>query len=292
MDLLTVAGSAVHSRCHEDDDVKLSQHASTSCGEQQPQKSTPADASMYDNGEAASSNSLEATEETTTKTTSSDRSASSSSCCTGAELKEVLQQSVTVSVCPLNDLPHNSSGTGSPSSSQPTSPTTTHSRRKLLGSSSLDVSEENSKNNTMCSINNNNNNTSLTAALDEEAKMSWDHLDSMHSRVSCSQQLIEPAAQQQQQLGSNSNNNDDSFLNDSCGSFASFGGSSCGGSEEDEETAAAVQSFQRLEPEPPQPIAAAVPRTALLLKQQSYRLQRGASFRGSLSLIQEKAGLD
>jgi len=120
---------------------------------------------------------------------------------------------------------------------------------------------------------------------------SWNHLDSVHSsRVSNTLQVEQLLNNNNNTDGSASNNDSSSKnFNDSCNSFASFGGSSDADSDDLHEIEAAVQAlsqkFQNVQEDVPTP-------RALLLKQQSYRMQRGASFRGSLSLIQETTAMN
>jgi hypothetical protein len=97
----------------------------------------------------------------------------------------------------------------------------------------------------------------------------WDSMDSVHSRAStvlCS---------------AGNSECDDSFnYNDSGDSFASFGESFSELSESVSEIKDAFTDLTELPKAPP-------PRRAPLMKSNSLRFTRGASFRGSLSLIDE-----
>jgi hypothetical protein len=98
----------------------------------------------------------------------------------------------------------------------------------------------------------------------------WDSMDSVHSRAS---------TVASQHFGNN--DCDDSFnYNDSGDSFASFGESFSELSESVSEIKDAFTDLTELPKPPP-------PRRAPLMKSNSLRFTRGASFRGSLSLIDE-----
>ena len=161
-----------------------------------------------------------------------------------------------------------------------------NSRRSLLGNSGLVGGSD----------------RSLTVF--DEAK-SWDNLDSVHSRIShmdgflsSGGRNVKTTATAGLEGGSNAQHDSSadgsSFQNgdDSCCSFASFGGgrsTSCSNDDESEseieaQVLALSRTFQRLQEHTEMP----TPRT-ILLRQHSYRMQRGASFRGSLSLIKEAA---
>jgi lipopolysaccharide export LptBFGC system permease protein LptF len=111
------------------------------------------------------------------------------------------------------------------------------------------------------------------SAVDEKT---WDSMDSVHSRCS---------TVTSQYFSAGNSSADDSFnYNDSGDSFASFGDSF------NELSSAAVSeikdTFTELDDDKPKPPP---PRRAPLMKQNSLRFTRGASFRGSLSLIEEKS---
>lgn len=95
----------------------------------------------------------------------------------------------------------------------------------------------------------------------------WSSLDSIHSRVSSSAYLDDDEGS--------------SDFNESGTSFASFGGSDDSANNDDVAATVASKQFTKLAEAP-------TPRQ-VLMKQQSYRMTRGASFRGSLSLIQESS---
>jgi hypothetical protein len=114
------------------------------------------------------------------------------------------------------------------------------------------------------------NETSLSA-VDEKT---WDTMDSVHSRASTVTSHLYSAG-----------NSEDSFNYDgSNDSFASFGDSF------NELSPATVEeikdAFTDLEHEKPKPPP---PRRAPLMKQNSLRFTRGASFRGSLNCVEEKS---
>jgi hypothetical protein len=111
------------------------------------------------------------------------------------------------------------------------------------------------------------------SAADEKT---WDSMDSVHSRAS--------TVTSQYFSAGNSGNSDDSFNYDgSNDSFASFGDSF------NELSSAAVEeikdAFTDLDEKPKPP----PPRRAPLMKQNSLRFTRGASFRGSLNCVEEKS---
>jgi hypothetical protein len=111
--------------------------------------------------------------------------------------------------------------------------------------------------------------TSLSA-IDEKT---WDSMDSVHSRASTVTS----------QYFSAGNSAEDSFNYDGSGdSFASFGDSF-------NECSAAIEeikdAFTDLDETPKPP----PPRRAPLMKQNSLRFTRGASFRGSLNCVEEKS---
>jgi hypothetical protein len=113
--------------------------------------------------------------------------------------------------------------------------------------------------------------TSLSA-IDEKT---WDSMDSVHSRAS---------TVTSQYFSSGGGTSEDSFNYDGSGdSFASFGDSF------NELSSAAVEeikdAFTDLD-EKPKPLP---PRRAPLMKQNSLRFTRGASFRGSLNCVEEKS---
>jgi hypothetical protein len=112
-------------------------------------------------------------------------------------------------------------------------------------------------------------------SLSASDEKTWDSMDSVHSRAST-------VASQYFSAGNSSY--DDSFnYEGSNDSFASFGDSF------NELSSAAVakikDAFTDLDEKPKPP----PPRRAPLMKQNSLRFQRGASFRGSLNCVQEKA---
>jgi hypothetical protein len=114
---------------------------------------------------------------------------------------------------------------------------------------------------------------SLTFTAEEKT---WDSMDSVHSRCS---------TVASQYFSAGNSGSDDSFnYNDSNDSFASFGDSF------NELSSSSIteikDGFKDLSHEKPKPPP---PRRAPLMKQNSLRFQRGASFRGSLSLIEEKS---
>lgn len=130
-----------------------------------------------------------------------------------------------------------------------------------------------------------------------EAKGSWCNMDSVHSRASVFDDFrkrkdldsahisLESTAGESSKKGDNNVSNSD--FNDSSCSFASFGMSSNNDDGDDDEDyqndlaaiISASKAFTGLQEEP-------TPR-AVLMKQHSMRLNRKASYRGSLSLIQE-----
>jgi hypothetical protein len=115
------------------------------------------------------------------------------------------------------------------------------------------------------------NETSLSA-VDEKT---WDSMDSVHSRAS---------TVTSQYFSAGTGNSEDSFNYDGSGdSFASFGDSF------NELSSAAVEeikdAFTDLDEKPKPP----PPRRAPMMKQNSLRFVRGASFRGSLNCVEEKS---
>lgn len=113
----------------------------------------------------------------------------------------------------------------------------------------------------------------------------WQKLDSIHSRGSIVAVPMDGGILGGTSRSSNTNNSD---MNDSSNcSFASFGesfdGSPSGDDDADKAHLASLllarEAFTQLQEEP-------TPRS-VLMKQQSMRLKRGASYRGSLSLIRE-----
>jgi hypothetical protein len=121
-------------------------------------------------------------------------------------------------------------------------------------------------------------------SLDED----WSNLDSVHSRsvpMNCDQEKWNTLDSVHSKATStipvnDYTSNSSGDLNDSSCSFASFGNSDQEATSIQEAELATIRSnFTKLEEQ-------ATPRS-VLFKQQSLRLKRGASYRGSLSLIKE-----
>lgn len=111
---------------------------------------------------------------------------------------------------------------------------------------------------------------SLQGSLPGDEK-SWKTMDSVHSRCSSGHIL---------------NNSDDSFnYNDSCASFASFDDS---GSDLHDSIDEIKDAFTDLDETPSVPSIPSPARRTGLMKSSSMRFQRAPSFRGTLSLIEEK----
>jgi hypothetical protein len=113
-----------------------------------------------------------------------------------------------------------------------------------------------------------------SGSLGRGEEKSWKTMDSVHSRCST--------------LNSKLNSSDDSFnYNDSCASFASFNDS---GSDMNDSMNELKDAFTKMNDNEPVVSSLPPPRRVPLTKSSSMRFNRAASFRGTLSLIEEKEG--